>query len=242
MLSSMLPLGLVHVYAKLGTLLGSICALVPSVCVAQDNNDKDREEEKDGGEEAAEEEEDDVDDDVADPTYKLGTDMLDFDFDDINEELDSDDESVIDYGKKKKSKRSPKKEGKRKSATHDDGDPERPDVSQLSTEEANARLTQYCNERKAFTDCKRVKRIQDGEVVNLHPYTGNNSSVLRTMTEVENAHLAVGHSFSDKDVLMLRIAEEANLRGIDIRTVRSDNSNIRKTGNSFNVCVQRFQN
>ena len=61
----------------------------------------------------------------------------------------------------------------------------------------------YRKERKAFTDSKRAKRIQDGEVVNLHPYTGNNSSVLRTMTEVELAHLEVGHSFSDKDILML---------------------------------------
>ena len=111
--------------------------------------------------------------------------MLDFDFDDIDEALGSNDDSGIVYGKKKKSKRSPKKEGKRKSATHDDGGPERPDVSQLSTEEANACLTQYCKERKAFTDSKRVKRIRDGEVVNLHPYTGNNSSVLRTMKEDE---------------------------------------------------------
>ena len=86
-------------------------------------------------------------------------------------------------------------------------------------------------------DSKRAKRIQDGEVVNLHPYTGNNSSVLRTMTEVELAHLEVGHSFSDKDVLILQIAEEANLRGIKIRIVRSDNSNIHKTGDSFNVCA-----
>ena len=58
--------------------------------------------------------------------------MLDFDFDDIDEALDSDNDSVILYGKKKKSKRL--------------------DVSQLSTEEANALLAQYHRKRKAFTE------------------------------------------------------------------------------------------
>ena len=106
------------------------------------------EEEKEEAEEAEEaaEEEDDADDDVADLTYKLRLDMLDFDFNNIDVTLDSDDESVILHGKKKKSNRSPKKNGKRKSASHDDGDPERPDVSQILTEEANARLAQYCKE------------------------------------------------------------------------------------------------
>ncbi len=46
---------------------------------------------------------------MLDPTYKPGMDMLDFDFDDIHEALDSDNDSVILYGKKKKSKSSPKK-------------------------------------------------------------------------------------------------------------------------------------
>ncbi len=40
-----------------------------------------------------------------------------------------------------------KKSGKRKLATHDDGGPERPDVSGLSMKEANVRLVQYRKER-----------------------------------------------------------------------------------------------
>ena len=49
----------------------------------------------------------------------------------------------------------------------------------------------------------------------MHPYTGVQSTILQTMAEVEAARLELGHSFHDKDVLLLRIAEEANLRGIE---------------------------
>ncbi len=67
-------------------------------------------------------------------------------------------------------------------------------------------------------DSKSAKRIKDGEVVNLDLYTGNQSTILCTMMEVESMHLEVGHSFSDKDILMLQITEEANLCGIEICT------------------------
>ncbi len=39
-----------------------------------------------------------IDDEVADPTYKPGLDMLDFDFENIDDILDSDDESVVNLG------------------------------------------------------------------------------------------------------------------------------------------------
>ncbi len=53
-----------------------------------------------------------VDDEVADPTYKPGSHMLDFDFDNIDDILDSDDESVVHVGRKQKAS-SPKKGGKK---------------------------------------------------------------------------------------------------------------------------------
>ena len=77
----------------------------------------------------------------------------------------------------------------------------------MSAEDANATLTKYRKDRKAFTDSQHAKRIQEGDVVNVHPYTGVQSSILRTMAEVEAAHLEVGHSFHDKEILLLRIAE-----------------------------------
>ncbi len=62
-----------------------------------------------------------IDDVVAHPTYKPGLDMLEFDFDNINDTLDSDDESVVNLGRKRKAS-SPKKGGKKQSK-HDDSGP-----------------------------------------------------------------------------------------------------------------------
>ena len=98
--------------------------------------------------------------------------MLDFDFDGIDEMLDSDDKSVIAYGKKRKATKTHQKTEKRKSKSHNDGGPEHPDVSGLSVEDAKAVISRYCKDRKAFTDSLRAKRIQDGDVVNAHPHTG----------------------------------------------------------------------
>ena len=44
--------------------------------------------------------------------------------------------------------------------------------------------------------------------------SGDQTEQLRPMSNVEKAHLSVGHTFQSKDVVVLRIAEEANLRGI----------------------------
>ena len=110
-------------------------------------------------------------------------------------------------------------------------------MSGLPVEEANSALSRYRKERKAFTDSLRAKRIQDGDVINAHPPTGVQTTVLRPMAEVSSAHLEVGHSFKDKEVLLLRIAEEANFRGIELRTARSDGVNIWRTGDNFNVAA-----
>jgi hypothetical protein len=132
--------------------------------------------------------------------------MLVLDFDNIYEILDSDDGSVANQGRKRKAS-SPKKATKKKQSKHDDGGPEQPDVSSMCAEEANSTLKQYRKNTKAFTDSQHAKRIQEGGVINVHPYTGVQTSILRTMIEVESAHLEVGHSFKEKYVLLLQIAE-----------------------------------
>ena len=58
---------------------------------------------------------------------------------------------------------------------------------------------------------------------------------LQTMVDVEANHLSVGHMFSIKNIFWLRIAEEALLRGINVRSVRSDYTNLTVTGPSFYV-------
>jgi hypothetical protein len=51
-------------------------------------------------------------------------------------------------------------------------------------------------------------------------WTGVCTSTLRTMNEVENGtRMAVGQTFPNRDLIVLRTAEEANLRGIYVVTI-----------------------
>jgi len=58
---------------------------------------------------------------------------------------------------------------------------------------------------------------------------------LRTMVVVQNCRLEVNHTFPDKVILVLRVAEEANLRGINFLCTRSDVRDFKCHGPRF--CV-----
>ena len=58
------------------------------------------------------------------------------------------------------------------------------------------------------------------------------------MVDVEANRLSVGHMFPIKQIFWLRIAEEALLQGINVRSVRSDYTNLIVTGPSFYVSGQ----
>jgi hypothetical protein len=62
------------------------------------------------------------------------------------------------------------------------------------------------------------------------------------MSVVENVRLNVGDVFRNKDVLKLRIAEEANLRGISTRVLRSDLMNLTVVGINFYVHATVYEN
>jgi hypothetical protein len=62
------------------------------------------------------------------------------------------------------------------------------------------------------------------------------------MSDVEKARLSVGHIFRSKDVVKLRIAEEANLRGISTRVQRSDVMNLTVVGVNFYVHATVYEN
>ena len=62
------------------------------------------------------------------------------------------------------------------------------------------------------------------------------------MSEVEKARLSVGNIFRSKDVVKLRIAEEANLRGISTRVQRSDVMNLTVVGINFYVHATVYEN
>ncbi len=53
------------------------------------------------------------------------------------------------------------------------------------------------------------------------------------MEYVESHHLEKGHTFQLKDTLQICIAEEANLRLIKVKTIRSDSTNLIVAGRNF---------
>jgi hypothetical protein len=61
-----------------------------------------------------------------------------------------------------------------------------------------------------------------GELFDKKDYTGDVTPTLHSMAQVINYHLKLGHTFPDRDLVVLRIAEEANYRGISFQTEKSD--------------------
>jgi len=95
------------------------------------------------------------------------------------------------------------------------GGPQPPDLDMFPESERGAVWTKYKKERKKYCDNERQKRLRtqnaDGE--GFVGVSGDQSEQLRPMTEVEKYRLIDGQIFKSKDILQLRIAEEANLRG-----------------------------
>ena len=62
------------------------------------------------------------------------------------------------------------------------------------------------------------------------------------MSEVEKGRLLEGQVFRTKDLVHLRIAEEANLRGISTRVQRSDVVNLLVVGINLYVHASLYEN
>jgi len=75
---------------------------------------------------------------------------------------------------------------------------------------------------KDFYDAERKKKLHSPNQRPETDYSGNHHPTLRTMSEVEHSRLMKGHTFRSRDILLLRVKEEANLRGIGINVVKSD--------------------
>jgi hypothetical protein len=71
----------------------------------------------------------------------------------------------------------------------------------------------YHKTRKDYTDklCLARMRRDPEETLPSDTFTGCCTPHLRTKAEVESAGLEVGHTFPTKDLLLMRIAEKANL-------------------------------
>ena len=105
-----------------------------------------------------------------------------------------------------------------------DGGPKKPDTSGLSEVAAEIVLKRWRIERKAYNDkMQRIRRKElraGGSMGSNH--TGHLSPQLRNMTTVEREKLMVNDTFPSKEILLIRIAEEANLTGVNISVKRSD--------------------
>ena len=90
--------------------------------------------------------------------------------------------------------------------------------------------------RKQWTNMKCLKRLKQNTVGSSpHRSLGVVDDTLRTMVDIEVNRLYVWHMFPTKDIFWMRIAEEAILRGINVRSVRSDYTNLIVNGPRFYV-------
>ena len=104
------------------------------------------------------------------------------------------------------------------------GGPNPPNCDGMTPDEAVAAKKAYSIERQKFREDRRRERLRaaKGELFDEKDYTGDVTPTLRPMVQVIDFHLKLGHTFPDRDLVVLRIAEEANYRGISFQTEKSD--------------------
>ena len=135
------------------------------------------------------------------------------------------------------------------------GGPQLPNTDGMSVAEKKLTLNafheknpNFSKERRRYTDGLKAQKMKlnrcdgDNEVmVDIVTYTGECCPTLRSMLEVASLPMAVGHTYPNKDIAKLRIAEESNLYGYGFYIVRSDLQRIVATasheGNSIQIKV-----
>lgn len=178
---------------------------------------------------AEDDDEEDSDEDDEDIEYKPPNGNDSDDSDDEHKEyaalldsslLDDDEPAIsyrVDWVKGKGAGRKPSK-----------GRPPKPDTTNMNPQEAKEALGQWAKAWKKERDKVRRKNVHGNGVDGCSfsdasvGYTGCITSQFRLMTEVAEFPLAEGQTFPDKDTLLIRIGEEANLYGVRTKIVRSD--------------------
>jgi hypothetical protein len=114
-----------------------------------------------------------------------------------------------------------------------------PNYDDMSPNTKLAAKHEHSKGRKAEWDAQNRARRKEcgGRAINWDKitYTGVNTPHLRTMDIVKEKRLKAGDNLIDKSALQLRIAEEANLRGIKIKWTTSTNSRVVVDGDFFHV-------
>ncbi len=104
----------------------------------------------------------------------------------------------------------------RRQTTFIPGGPKPPNYNGMNDKEKGMAKQEYKRKCKKFTDGLRMKRLKD-QNDNFDPeaFSGCLKNGLHTMEEVQNCQLEVNHTFLDKEILVMHVAKEANLRGIN---------------------------
>ena len=116
------------------------------------------------------------------------------------------------------------------------GGPQARSTEGLTKSEAKMIMAEDKRIRKRWTDSQRIMRLKNTSHGSPpREKVGCDNALLRTMGDVEVSRLREGHMFSTKDILWMRIGEEANLQNIHVRCIRSDHSNLTICGPKFYV-------
>jgi hypothetical protein len=126
--------------------------------------------------------------------------------------------------------------GKGASRKANKGRPPRPHTTLMTADEAEEAIRKW--EKNWKRDRDKLRRKSHGGpttdrcsfVDGTTGYTGCISQKFRPMVEVADAPLLEGHTFPDKEIILMRIVEEANLYGVRIKIIWSDGLQVNARG------------
>jgi hypothetical protein len=112
---------------------------------------------------------------------------------------------------------------------------------------AAAVMKMWRTAQKKFTDSiavKEAKRRQEamkrGDQLSDHiEFTGVVADLWRSMREVEDQSMCVNHTYPYKEILLMRIVEEANQKHCEVSIDRSDNHHVHGNGRNGSTFVVR---
>jgi hypothetical protein len=122
------------------------------------------------------------------------------------------------------------------------GGPQKPDMMGMTVAEEQLAKKQLKKARKLFTDKERLTLMKSmsnkgiatlPQKSQLSNFNGDPNEMVQQMEYVESHHLENGHTFQLKETLQIRIAEEANLCLIKVKTIRKDSMNLIVAGRNF---------
>jgi hypothetical protein len=118
-----------------------------------------------------------------------------------------------------------------------EGGPQEPSYKGMTAAKERAAREEYQMLRKKLRDQTRSDRLHTQKTTKFNDgdFTGNLCPTLRPMSDVCAAHLERGHSFPDRDLVLLCASEEANFCGIHYTVKKSKNRQLICIGPGFKI-------